>query len=282
MQGVAILLAVSALGVDYGWEVRDDGQSEYIIQIEPSLVELLKAGESITSEVDPRVTNVRRFQVRIGTGSLPRELPSPVVAADPLGASTPEPLQEYAPGDQVPSLAPVEAEVPREGTFAGDPIVVREAQFNGPGDADGNREEGAGRESHDMPAESPDEMFRDVGRRENDNANQDRKVGFYGSRGLVEESSPSVAGREPPGSQEVDAASRRPAATERGIDRVTDPAPDQSATPRRWLPLSLSLLALFASVGLNVYLGWVTWDTYQRYHVLMAEMLNAPSRGATS
>ena len=246
-----MLLAASALGVDYGWEVRDDGQSEYIIQIEPSLVELLKAGESITSEVDPRVTNVRRFQIRIGTGSLPRELPSPAVASDPLGATTPEPLQEYAPDDQIPSLAPVEAEVPREETFAGDPIAVREAQFNGPGDTGGDWEEGAGRESHDMPAESPDKMFRD-------------------------------AGREPPGSQEVDAASRRPAATDRGTDRVTDPAPDQSATPRRWLPLSLSLLALFASVGLNVYLGWVTWDTYQRHHVLMAEMLNAPSRGATS
>ena len=34
----------------------------------------------------------------------------------------------------------------------------------------------------------------------------------------------------------------------------------------------MTLLALFASVGLNLYLGWIAWDTYNRYQDLVADM----------
>lgn len=48
------------------------------------------------------------------------------------------------------------------------------------------------------------------------------------------------------------------------------PEPPPAAAPsteasRPWMPLTLSLLALFASLGGNVYLGWITWDTRGRY-----------------
>lgn len=39
--------------------------------------------------------------------------------------------------------------------------------------------------------------------------------------------------------------------------------PDQPAKP--WLPLTFTLLGLFASIGLNMFLGWIAWDSRQRF-----------------
>ena len=40
----------------------------------------------------------------------------------------------------------------------------------------------------------------------------------------------------------------------------------------------MTLLALFASIGLNIYLGWIAWDTYNRYQDLVADMRRTPGR----
>jgi hypothetical protein len=40
----------------------------------------------------------------------------------------------------------------------------------------------------------------------------------------------------------------------------------------------LTLLALFGSVGLNLYLGWIAWDTYNRYQDLVSDMRFTGSR----
>ncbi len=38
-----------------------------------------------------------------------------------------------------------------------------------------------------------------------------------------------------------------------------------------------TLLMLFASIGLNLYLGWIAYDTYNRYQDLVADMRQSPS-----
>jgi hypothetical protein len=49
-------------------------------------------------------------------------------------------------------------------------------------------------------------------------------------------------------------AAEKPAAPK----AVEAPAPQQPEAPAKpWLPLTLTLLALFASLGLNVFLGWI-------------------------
>lgn len=40
----------------------------------------------------------------------------------------------------------------------------------------------------------------------------------------------------------------------------------------------MTLLTLFASVGLNLYLGWIAWDTYNRYQDLVSDMRSTGSR----
>ena len=48
------------------------------------------------------------------------------------------------------------------------------------------------------------------------------------------------------------------------------PTPTESA-PRPWLPLTLALFTLFASLGGNIFLGWVAHDTRARYGLLLRE-----------
>jgi hypothetical protein len=43
---------------------------------------------------------------------------------------------------------------------------------------------------------------------------------------------------------------------------ATKSPPEES--PRPWLPLTLTLLGLFGSLGANVYLGWIAWGFRQR------------------
>lgn len=72
MNGIAVLVSLAAVGVDYGWQPSADGQLEYIIQIEPGLLEDLKNGEEIVSEIAPEARGVRRFRIRVGEGNVPR------------------------------------------------------------------------------------------------------------------------------------------------------------------------------------------------------------------
>ncbi|MHB8970020.1 MAG: hypothetical protein ACYC3X_10115 [Pirellulaceae bacterium] len=81
MNGIAVLIALATVGVDYGWQPGVDNQLEYIIQIEPALVRSLESGREIVSEIHPEARGVRRFRVRVGTEALPR------IGGTPAGTS---------------------------------------------------------------------------------------------------------------------------------------------------------------------------------------------------
>jgi hypothetical protein len=47
---------------------------------------------------------------------------------------------------------------------------------------------------------------------------------------------------------------------------ATDATDTEAKGPAKpWLPLTLTLLGLFTSLGTNVYLGWLAWDSRQRW-----------------
>jgi len=83
MNALAWILAATtaSAGVDYGCQQTPDGQLEYIIQIEPSLMEALKSGQEITSEIPPHLAGVRRFRIRVGYDQLPQVTPADMAAA---------------------------------------------------------------------------------------------------------------------------------------------------------------------------------------------------------
>ncbi len=66
MNGFGLLIAVAALGVDVGWETGPGGQSYYTVHIEKLLLEPLREGQAIVSNVDSNDRNLTRFQILIG------------------------------------------------------------------------------------------------------------------------------------------------------------------------------------------------------------------------
>ena len=67
---MALWLTLAVLGVDSGYEPAADGRLEYILQIEPQLIDGLKRGEDILSEI-PADLDIRHYRVTIGNAPLP-------------------------------------------------------------------------------------------------------------------------------------------------------------------------------------------------------------------
>ena len=74
-----LVVAVAALGSDYGWQPLPGGGVEYIIQIDPHVVDRLKEGIDIISDVPAEVRNIRTCRFTVGSGKLPRISERPVL-----------------------------------------------------------------------------------------------------------------------------------------------------------------------------------------------------------
>lgn len=85
MTGIVLCLSAAAMGVDYGWQPVEGG-IEYIIQIEPQLVDSLKAGRDIFSDLPKTAQRVRSYRITVGKGRLPHHgEPPPDSAVVPAG-----------------------------------------------------------------------------------------------------------------------------------------------------------------------------------------------------
>ncbi|HZN36825.1 MAG TPA: hypothetical protein VFB80_23510 [Pirellulaceae bacterium] len=70
MNGVALLVALSALGIDHTWRSTQEGQVEYVLQVEPVFLQALIDGQEIKSELPPAMQRADRICIRIGSSSL--------------------------------------------------------------------------------------------------------------------------------------------------------------------------------------------------------------------
>jgi hypothetical protein len=70
----ALLLVLSAWTVliDYGWQPAGGGGLEYIVQVQPDLIDDFRA-QGFSSEIPPQVQDIRRIRIVVGDKKLPRE-----------------------------------------------------------------------------------------------------------------------------------------------------------------------------------------------------------------
>jgi len=188
------------LGVDVGWQPLPEGGMEYIIQIEPELLEALGRGEQVQSDIPPQVGDVRAYRILVGNQPVPRKLPETAPATPPLpGPSSPGPSHTSGtPGE--PRPLPVDPQ--------GHPITERPAAFLQTAGA--------------TPAEQP-------------------------------------------GPEKSAAEKSR--------------ADSHSPTPA--LPVVLLSIGLFASLGGNVYLGWIGWEARRRWRALLDSTRSDPAYGSS-
>ena len=91
MCGNILCIAAVVLGVEAGWQPMPDGGVQYLIQIEPHMLDSLRSGEAVESDIPPAVKEVRGYRITVGTETLPRELP-PALAPEFDSASVPNTL----------------------------------------------------------------------------------------------------------------------------------------------------------------------------------------------
>jgi len=114
MTGAAMLvLAALATAVQWGWQPLDKGGTEYIIQVEPQLIDSFRT-EGFTSEIPPGMRDIRRIRIVVGTGAVPHQgeilqpavaTKPPVHAAEQASAAAPKPLPDGVPSQPLKSGA---------------------------------------------------------------------------------------------------------------------------------------------------------------------------------
>ncbi len=200
MSGNILCIAAAVLAIDAGWQPLPGGGVQYLIQIEPEMLDTLRSGGAIESDIPPQVKNVRAYRITVGRKELPRELPP---------AATIEAPEKSTAANAWPS-----------------PVTGRE--FDSPS----------------APNTLPPDPT---------------------SRPIVE---PAVALTKPakatPSDKSSSESSPKPAWESTG-----DSSQQQEASSKPWVPLTLALLVLFASLGGNAYLLWIAADFRRRYRALV-------------
>lgn len=140
MAGSLVCLVTLTLGMDVGWRQLPDGGMEYIIQIEPHVLDSLRMGAEIESDIPPNVRDLRKYRIVVGTGKLPRDasIESPpeqslspqAQSADPEAASARygETSPQFPPWTHAPKTLPPSTDMHRLGGFPEKPIGFVESR----------------------------------------------------------------------------------------------------------------------------------------------------------
>jgi hypothetical protein len=317
MTTLTMLIGLATLGVETGWQPVDDGALEYIIQIEPSLLDALRDGQPITSEIPAELKGVRRYKIVVGKAQLPRtDLPAPP-GSTPAGPTalaqgspgTPPPPAASLPGGSLPSgslpggsspavtpPAAAAAALPPDRyalpfSQAGVPVVPPAAGAGGPP---------AGQSASPNPPSpnpaAPGGVAFPLG--SPPPAGPAATTPFTPGSSLPAEvpPPPTTAGpTAPPGEFEPDVktanlaggshvvpqANRSPDTPEMGDKSGSDHSATAAdgAPSKPWLPLVMTTLVLLVSLGGNLYLGLIAWDARHHYRKLVRQTIGREPTG---
>lgn len=257
----AILLAAATVGIDYGWQPLNSGGFEYIIQIEPELLDSLRAGEVLRSDLPTNLRDVRSYRIQVGHAAVPR-----------IGNPQPEPKSP----EPVPETASTADPTPMQPPTG----LTNRNWWNSPRDA--------------TPA-PPIERPRDEPRYPHYNFHAPT------ARPRAETEVPLAEPAAPPPDRfRPDLAStspitqtgaiQEPPAKSQPAEKNADAGPSAAkpslpaSSPKPWLPLTATLVCLFVSLGGNAYLGLQWWSTRLRCQQLLRERRGglAPSAARAS
>jgi hypothetical protein len=228
----SVLLAVAAVGVQFGSEPLKEGGNTYIVQVEPELIDSFRK-EGFSSDVPPQLRDIRRIEIRVGTAPLPNQ---GLTVLKPIenGTSAAAKRQDASPPDTArKKVAPSD-----EPKIASSQSAPRELPSKAPTDR-----------LTDSPAKTVEQA----------SFKPDKRSAVPADGG------PSAAGT-PPDSQygkQPDQNSGQSSET----DRAAAHDPEKSS-----IPFLGALGALILSGAGNLYLGWVHLGTRRRYREVVGQL----------
>ena len=105
MCGAMLCVAAVALGTDVGWQPLPEGGMEYVIQLDPQTIDLLRTGVDIPSDIPANLKNLRRLRITSGNALLARKMPAEAVVSGPAFPAVPkEPLLRVSGSHQASHL----------------------------------------------------------------------------------------------------------------------------------------------------------------------------------
>ncbi len=260
MAATAVMLLAATLGagapanIEVGWRPLPEGGMQYLIQLDPLTVEILRTGQAIESFIPPHVKDVRGFQIGIGTGKLPRI--DPPASVPPASNKTPGGSTSIFPKAELGKPAGLGGLGSLGTSFSGS-NTSRSQSLSGPS-ADGSKappwvtEKPAGPGRDDSPPPLP--------------ANPSSRP--FGEK---------AGTKSPPGKASA-ATFEQWTGNKEGPEKEGTPPPSRDNPPARpWTALTLALAGLFGSLGGNVYLGWLLVETRRRYRAALRRLKRAES-----
>ena len=282
--------AYECYDLTHGWQPAARGTVQYLVQIAPNFLGTLSEGDEVYLGVSPQAGEVRSFTITAGSQELPRDSGLPPVttvaqlqaggnrgssaAADvpPVtdltggtgsvygGASSRAADQSAADNAAAATLQPPTGllDVP---TFDREQFSTRPGKSTAAGGTGrrGTPQPAAGTGAARYAAEQP------AARRSQQPFNDEITAAQYLPE---EEGTPRVASRSPRNAGD-DGSLRR------GAGFVADNAADEKKPEFPALPFTLSLFALFLSMGANLYLGWTAAEFYSRYKLAVERLRGA-------
>ncbi len=238
---VSFLLAAGVMGIQFGWTPLPEGGHEYVVQVEPALMSTFEK-EGFSSDVPPELRDIRRIVIQVGSGPVPNR-----------GVTALKPPLEAAGNLRPPAASVYDARAlttapGRSGSSAADQRPSLKTMFQADDD-------------DERPKKAAAKSRSDV----NLTADESRFSKF-----------------DPPGkmtSYESDASTQSPShLSPKPSSSFGGSVSGEGDGGKPWLPLSLAMVALFASIGGNVYLGWLHYGTRRQYQAVV-EQLRAGDRG---
>ncbi len=238
MHATMLCLAMTTLGVDVGWRPLPDGGMEYIIQIEPHMIDLLVKGEDILGDFPPNLMGVPSYRITVGTDELPREggmereaAPSPLLTPPRYGDPGFSPT---FPQSRYPGLGPM----PGSEAVPGDPPGPAEASL-APSSPGGT--------PRPLPTPTDTQPLPRSGEKP----------------ALFIDQEQETAGPSP----------REPERQEGTAESAEAQEPEKPSAP-----FTLALAGFLGSFGGMLYTGWLAWDYRRRYRSLLERMIDSGLR----
>jgi hypothetical protein len=298
----AVGMSTPQVRVGYQLLSGSSGQYECVIELDPRALGDLNQAD-LTDDIPPGLP-VARFVISTNPGSAPGEkpisaqatLPSatrPVPAAETSGPNagdgdpsnwqpevpattavtpppssvpaTPDPVMavpDDAPGGNVP---PPAAMPPHEERSTAPPVSPAQERLDRPG---GFSHKGIGAHDEPTPAETPPAADAPPARFPAEATAEPLAALTSGVGDAEPEMSARVARKADTGSASSTEKGGEPGAAE----RKGNAEKDEASPPKPWLLLAVTVLLLFASLGGNVFLGWVAWDSYNRDRTVVSKI----------
>lgn len=282
MTPILTLLMSSMVGINVGWfdVPGEPGRRDYVIQVEPELLDRLKAGEHITSAVLPGAGHFTHIRIQVGEGPLSRDKPDSPAArqgneTDSSNERPPVPNLSVLEIAESPELVAVDFAIepvaPVLATSqAGDDVNTgddRESEFSISSDFTEQALAGDDAADESLPELSAEEIEGTA------------ELQFDGPPSATQESSPLPLVAERPTTERVESPVGKmadPGLLNHGVATAIHQSPvpvgegvgREAESSRPWLPLVLAVMGLLASLGGNAYLVCLFAGLYRRHKVL--------------